>query len=162
MLIALLVYFQPESGGGNCLFGAIKASVGVHHAKAVDSPYYLTRYFHQQVVTWIIKHHQLVYRNKYLALMANYGLAEETSQFKGPLSFKDYLCHLLHHDFWGDEIILYAISCMWQLRIMVVNSDTLEEYQIHHSFHLKDADVGLVYNVGSHYSAAGVYHAYWS
>ena len=152
----LLVYFQPESGGGNCLFGAIKA---LNHAKAVDSPYYLTRYFHWQVVTWIIKHHQLVYRNKYLALMANYGLAEETPQFKGPLSFKDYLCHLLRHDFWGDEIVLYAISCIWWLRTMVVNSRTLEEYQICQSFHLKDADVGLVYNVGSHYSAAGAYHA---
>ena len=112
MLIIFLVYFWPESGGGNCFFGAIKASMGVHHAKATDSPYYVTRYFHWQVVTWIIKHCQLVYRNKYLALMANYGLAEETPQFKGPLSFKDYLCHLLHHDFWGDEIVLYAISCI--------------------------------------------------
>ena len=136
--------------------------MGVHHAKAADIPYYLTRYFHWQVVTWIIKHHLFVYRNKYLALMANYGLAEETPQFMGPLSFKDYLHHLLCHDFWGDEIVLYVISCMWQLRITVVNSHTLEEYQIHHSFPFKDADVGLVYNVGSHYSAAGVYCTYWS
>ena len=122
----------------------------VCHAKAVDSPYYLTRYFHQQMVAWIIKHHQLVYRNKYLTLMANYGLAEETLQFKGLLSFKDNLHHLLCHDFWGDEIVLYAISCMWWLRITVVNSHTLKEYQICHSFQLKNIDVGLVYNVGSH------------
>ena len=46
LLIMLFIYFQPESGGGNCLFGAIKASMGVHHAKVTDSPYYLTRYFH--------------------------------------------------------------------------------------------------------------------
>ena len=65
----------------------------------------------------MVKHCQLVYKNKYLALMTNYGLAEETLQFKGPLSFKDYLCHVLHCDFWGDEIILYAISCMWCLWI---------------------------------------------
>ena len=128
LLIALLVYFQPEIGGGNCLFRAIKASMGVHHGEAMDSPYYPTRYFHQQVVAWIIKHCQLVYRNKYLALMANYRLAEEKPQFKGALSFKDCLCHLLHCDFWGDEIVLYAISCMWWLRITVVNSHTLEEY----------------------------------
>ena len=88
LLIALSISFQPESGGGNCLFGAIKASLGVHHAKAKDSPYFPTRYFCQQVVTWMVKHHQLVYKNKYRALMANYGLAEETPQFKGPLSFK--------------------------------------------------------------------------
>ena len=120
------------------------------------------RYFYQQVVAWIVKHHQLAYRNKYLALMANYGLAEEIPQFKGPLSFKDYLYHVLHHDFWGDEIILYVISCMWHLQITVVNSRTLEEYHICHSFHLKDADIRLVFNMGSHYSAAGEYCTYWS
>ena len=103
----------------------------------------------------MVKHHQLIYKNKYLALMANYGLAEETPQFKGPLSFKEYLHHVLHCDFWGDDIVLYAISCMWCLWITVVNLCTLEEYRIHHSFCLKDADVGLVFNVGSHYSAAG-------
>ena len=63
---------------------------------------------------------------------------------------------------WGDEIILYAISCMWHLQITVVNSHTVEEYHICHSFHLKDVDVRLVFNVGSHYSAAGEYCVYWS
>ena len=82
----------------------------------------------------MVKHHQLIYKNKYLAQMANYGLAEETPQFKGLLSFKKYLHHVLGHDFWGDEIVLYAISCMWCLQITVVNLHTLEEYHIHHSF----------------------------
>ena len=102
----------------------------------------------------MVKNHQLVYKNKYLALMANYGLAEETPQFKGPLSFKEYLQHVCH-DFWGDEIVLYAISCMWCLQITVVNLLTLEEYCICHSFRLEDADIRLVFNAGSHYSAAG-------
>ena len=39
----------------------------------------------------MIKHHQLIMANKGVALMANYGLAEETDQYKGPLSFKQYL-----------------------------------------------------------------------
>ena len=113
------------------------------------------RYFRRQVVAWMIKHHQLVMANKGVALMANYGLEEENEQFKGPLSYKQYLWHVLQHCFWGDEIILYAISCMWNLRITVLNSRTLEEYQIQHSFSLADADVGIVYNCGNHYSAAG-------
>ena len=49
--------------------------------------------------------------------MANYGLEEENDQFKGPLSYKQYLWHVLQHRFWGDEIIPYAISCMWNLWI---------------------------------------------
>ena len=82
-------------------------------------------------MAWMIKHCQLVVANKGVALMANYGLEEEDDQFKGPLPYKQYLQHVLQHHFWGDEIILYAISCMWNLRITVLNSRTLEEYQIH-------------------------------
>ena len=101
-------------------------------------------------MAWMIKHRQLVVANKGAALMANYGLEEENDQFKGPLSYKQYLQHVLQHCFWGDEN-LYAISCMWNLWITVLNSRTLEEYQIWHSFSLVDADVGIVYNCGSHY-----------
>ena len=79
-------------------------------------------------MAWMIKHCQLVMANKVVALMANYGLEEENDQFKGPLSYKQYLQHVLQHRFWGDEIILYAISCMWNLQITVLNSRTLEEY----------------------------------
>ena len=106
-------------------------------------------------MAWMIKHHQLVMANKGVALMANYGLEEEHGQFKGPLSYKQYLRHILQHCFWGDEIILYAISCMWNLWITVLNSRTLEEYQIWHSFSLADADVGIIYNCVNHYSAGG-------
>ena len=60
--------------------------------------------------------------------MTNYGLEEENDQFKGPLSYKQYLQHVLQCHFWGDEIILYAISCMWNLQMTVLNSRTLEEY----------------------------------
>ena len=105
-------------------------------------------------MAWMIKHHQWVMANKGVALMANYGLEEEDGQFKGPLSYKQYLRHILQH-FWGDKIILYAISCMWNLWITVLNSRTLEKYQIWHSFSLADADVGIIYNCVNHYSAAG-------
>ena len=121
---------QTESAGGNCLFAAIKASMNVHHSNSKDVPYYPTKYFRRQVVPWMIKHCQLVMANKGVVLMANYGLEEEDDQFKGPLSYKQYLQHVLQCHFWRDEIIRYAISCMWNLRITVLNSRTLEEYQI--------------------------------
>ena len=129
--------------------------MNVCHSNSKDAPYYPTRYFRRQVVASMIKHCQLVMANKRVALMANYGLEEVNDQFKGPLSYKQYLQHVLQHHLWGDEIILYAISCMWNLQITVLNSRTLEEYQIQHSFSLADADVDTIYNCGSHYSAAG-------
>ena len=110
-------------------------------------------------MAWMIKHHQLVVANKGVTLMANYRLEEENDQFKGP----QYLQHVLQCCFWGDEIILYAISCMLNLWIMVLNSRTLEEYQIWHSFPLVDTDVGIIYNCGTHYSAVGeCWSHYWS
>ena len=123
-----VLLLQTDSAGGNCLFVAIKASVNIHHSNSKDAPYYPTRYFRRQVVTWMVKHHQLVVANKGGALMANYRLEEENNQFKGLLSFKQCLWHVLQCHFWGDEIILYAISCMWNLWITVLNSRTLEEY----------------------------------
>ena len=45
------------------------------------------------------------------------------SVIQGLPALSNLLCFFL-----GDEIVLYAISCMWQLRITVVNSRTLEEY----------------------------------
>ena len=82
---------QIESAGGNCLFVAIKVAMNVHHGNSKDAPYYLMRYFRRQVVAWMIKHCQLIMANKGVALVANYGLVEETDQYKGPLSFKQYL-----------------------------------------------------------------------
>ena len=49
-----------------------------------------------------------------------------------PLSFKQYLRCLLKRSFWGDEVVLYAVSCMWKLKITVLNTKTLQEYRIPH------------------------------
>ena len=96
-----VVLLQTDSAGGNCLFAAIKASMNVHHSNSKDAPYYPMRYFRRQVVAWMIKHHQLVVANKGVALMANYGLEEENNQFKRPLSYKQYIWHVLQCCFWG-------------------------------------------------------------
>ena len=122
-----VLLLQTDSAGGNCLFATIKASINVYHSNSNVPPYYPMRYFRRQVVAWMIKHHQLVMANKGVALMANYGLEEENDQFKGPLSYKQYLWHKLQSCFWGDEIILCANICMWNLWITVLNLRTLEE-----------------------------------
>ena len=114
-----VLLLQTDGAGGNCLFAAIKASMNVHHSNSKDAPYYPMRYFRRQVVAWMVKHCQLVVANKGVARMANYRLEEENDQFKGPLFFKQYLQHVLQCHIWGDEIILYAISCMWNLWIKV-------------------------------------------
>ena len=89
------------------------------------------------------------------ALRAVYGVPDPTASHGGPFSYKTYLSKLLEKTFWGDEVVLWSISMMWGLKIIVVNSRTLQEYQIHHDVAMQHVDVGLVYNASTHYSAAG-------
>ena len=47
------------------------------------------------------------------------------------------------------------MSCMWDLWITIFNSQTGQEYRVHHSVAMDQADVNLVLNGGTHYSAVG-------
>ena len=75
-----------------------------------------------------------------------YGVRVEEAQFPGPFSYKQYCRNVLDKKFWGDALILYAISCMWVLKITIVNSRTLQQYKVRHAAGLRDADIALVYN----------------
>ena len=83
------------------------------------------------------------------------GMADQGSGWTPPLSFKQYLHLLLLRDFWGDEVVLYAISCMWSLKITVLNMKTLQEYRIHHDRMLDSADLVITYNAVNHFNAIG-------
>ena len=80
-------------------------------------------------------HQQMIMKNKFVSLMAQYGIevegvADQGSGWAPPLSYRQYLRLLLWRDFWGDEVVLYAISCMWSIKITVLNMKTLQEYRI--------------------------------
>ena len=89
------------------------------------------------------------------AIRAAYGVVDPTVSHRGPFSYADYLKKLLERQFWGDEVVLWSISMMWNLKISVINSKTLQEFRIRHGYTLHHVDVALVYNSHTHYSAAG-------
>ena len=125
----------------------------MRHKDAHDDPFYPTQYFHRQVVVWLVQNCQRVWYNKNAALESNYGLDEETPTFRGPLTYKSYCRHLLDKKFWGDEVVLYVVSAMWNLlRVTVFNSKTDEEYWVRHNMVMGHADVNIVFNAGMHYS----------
>ena len=110
----------------------------------------------------MVNHWQLIYKNKYLALMSQYGVEveERADQDRGwtpPLSYKQYLHLLLQRDFWGDEVVLYAILCMWSLKITVLNTKTLQEYRVHHDRVMEATDVVIMYNAVNHFNTMGKY-----
>ena len=148
-------FYLQVDGNGNCLFTVIKKALGVWHKDAHGDPFYPTQYFCRQVIMWLVQNCQRVWYNKHAALEANYGLEEETSTFKGPLTYKSYCRHLLDKKFWGDEVVLYAMSAMWNLHITVFNSKTDKEYRVRHSVVMDHADVNTIFNTRTHYSATG-------
>ena len=156
-------YLQVE-GNGNCLFSAVKRSLGVWNRNHPDHPYYPTRYFHHQVVVWLVQNRQRVWFNEHIALESNYGFEETTPSYTGPLMYKSYCRALLKRDFWGDEVVLYTISCMWNLHITVFNSHTDQEYRVRHGAIMDKADVNLVLNGRMCYSTGGKlpFHLSWS
>ena len=153
--------FKVE-GNVNCLFLAIKKSLQVWHSGtggAMDVkhqlPYYPNRYFRRQVINWMIENCQKVHKYMGSALKALYGIPDPTASHGGPFSYKTYLTKLMDWSFWGDEVVLWSVSMIWGLKIMVVNSKTLQEYRVHHDVAMQHVDVGLVYNASTHYTAAG-------
>ena len=123
-----LVYLQVD-GTGNCLYAAIKNSLSVCTVTSRDTTYFPNHYFRRMVVHWMVNHWQLIYNNKFLALMSLYDIEEWVDPnriWNPPLSFKQYLCLLLWRDFWGDEVVLHAISCMWSMKITMLNTRTLQ------------------------------------
>ena len=107
----------------------------------------------------MVNHWQLIYRNKFPTLMALYGVEEEVPDpqrgWVPPLSFKEYLRQLLHHDFWGDEVVLYAVSCMWNMKVTALNMKMLQEYRIQHDCCLDEANAVITYNANNHFNAVG-------
>ena len=111
--------------------------------------------FTDRVVNWLIENRQKVMLTKKAYLQQTYGVEDSNATFSGPFSYKNYCCHVLDRRFWGNALILYAISCMWALKITIVNSKTLEEYRVRHNAPLRRADISVVFNASCHYMAAG-------
>ena len=104
--------------------------MAVCNAMNHDNTYFPNRYFQWMVVNYMVNHCQLIYTNKYNTLMSLYGVEEDTPDpgrgWVVPLSFKEYLQMLLQCDFWGNEVVLYAVLCMWSMKATVLNTKTLQ------------------------------------
>ena len=140
---------------GNCLYASVKKGLGVRVANNRNHPYYPTRYMRWQVADWLVSNRQRVMMHKGPYLRETYGLVDPTATFPQPFSYKQYCRQVLDKRFWGDAVILYAISCLWALKITVLNSQTLQEYRIRHGVAMRHVDISLVFNGSCHYTAAG-------
>ena len=58
---------------------------------------------------------------------------------------------------WADEIVLFTLSVMFQVRITLVTAYDLKQIKIRHNVELKKADLTFLYVGNKHYSPIGMY-----
>ena len=131
----------------------------VRTATTKDATYFPNQYFRHMVVNYMVNKRQLIYKNKFVTLMSLYSVKVEGGAgdrgWTPPLSYKQYLKLLLQCHFWGDEVVLYAVSCMWSMKITVLNTKTMQEYRIRHDCMMDKVDVVTTYNADNHFNVAG-------
>ena len=141
---------------------AEKVFLLVRTATSREATYFPNRYFRRMVVSFMVHHCQLVMKCKFWSLSSHYGVVVEqdleVQQSRGwapPLSYHQYLHLMLRRDFWGDKVVLFTMSCLWSVRITVLNSKTQQEYRIRHDRYMEEADIVIVYNGANHFTAVG-------
>lgn len=88
-------------------------------------------------------------------LCHTYGVPNLDAQFPSPYSYKEYCWLVLNCQFGGGVVTLYVVSCMWALKITVINSKALQQYRVQHHAPLKGVNTAIVFNVSCHFIAAG-------
>ena len=79
----------------------------------------------------------------------------EDYEAPGPFSLVTYLQAMLKGDFYADEITLIVISMMWQVRVTVLNGETLHQIKIRCGNKIEKVDLAVVHCSGNHYIPLG-------
>ena len=139
---------------GNCMFHVVKGCWKVRTGGDHASPYFPCRYLRRLVVAWMCHNRYMIWKLKRVSLESKYGV-EDGDVCAHPISFKDYLRKLLSKKMWGDDVVLYSLSCIYDLKITVLNAHTMDEYRYRHNQPLASADMVLILTGGNHYLYAG-------
>lgn len=139
-------------GNGNCLYAAVRRCIKVRRPGFDDYPFYPNRYLRRQVVAFIADHWEVMLEKLGPYLRKEYGVAGATvGGFNTPLTFRQYLRAQLEPRVWGDMAILFAISCMWDVRVTVLRV-TMDEWRFRHKHPLRYSDMAFLLTQ-QHFSA---------
>ena len=133
---------------GNCLFNAVRQCI------AVSLPYFKSRHLWQQMVQFAIEGQYFLIPTVMPQIQGLYG----NSDFFFPVTFKEYLQYMLEDGVWGDQVALYLIARMWNMKISILVAGgwqvTVEIYKVplHHQGGMVEADIVVAFNGHGHYS----------
>ena len=134
------------------MFHAFKGCLQVRHSGSKDVVYFPCRYLRRMIVAWMAYNRCYVIKHKLISLQSKYGI-EDGDLVPNPISYREYLkmMRMLKRTTWGEDVVLYSLASLFDLRITVVNSSALEEYRYRHNLPLHRA----VDNGWNHYLFAG-------
>ena len=119
-----------------------------------EAPFYPCRYLRRAVVAHMAHQRHRIMKHKGPALRSKYGVANNDLS-DTPMSYKQYLQFLLKSTTWGEDVVIYAISDLFKLKITSINTNRLDEYRCRHNQSLSVVDAVLIFNGSNHYSFAG-------
>ena len=136
------------------MFHTVKGCLKLRTRGDHKAVYFPCRYLRRLIVAWMCHNRCVVWNHKKISLMSKYGV-EDGDVVPNPISFKEYLRKLLKRGFWGEDMVLYALSCIYDIRITVLNVHTLDEYRYRHSKPIAEADMVLIFTGSNYYLYAG-------
>ena len=158
----------PVQNKRSCLYAVVK--------RGIDTPAdYTNAHLRRQLVLMLLQYPDFFYSLLKNSIMGIHGhsrmypaelvqrrlVGSITSQeaadqrLPGTFRFHSNLQHMATPNIWGVEITLTLISMMWQVRITVVNSESLPQEKIHPNRSLDSTDLVVVFCGGAHYTGAG-------
>jgi hypothetical protein len=120
---------------------------------------YTAEHLRRQVVMFCAENPDLILASQIEQIRGLYseGGREGEQAHPGPFSYRDYLTWMSQRNTWGDQVVLAAVSMMWDVTISIVDASLDIHLPIRHQRPLQNADIVLVYNGISHYNAASKY-----
>ena len=148
------IYILQVRARGSCLFESVR--------RQISCPYEFTNsHLRRQCVYFLCKAGDYFVTAAENFLRVTYGDGDGSPEKPGPFSYTDYLKYMLKPKSWGDELILSAISIMWQCSISVIFTDSLGELRLRHTkVDLSSVDIVLCYSGGRHYCATSKYQLF--
>ena len=136
------------------MFHAVRGCLRLRKSADKEAPFYPCRYLRRAVVAHMAHQRHRVMKHKEPALRSKYGVANNDLS-DTPISYKQYLQFLLKSTTWGEDVVIYAISDPFKIKITSTNASRLDEYRCRHNQPLSVVDAILIFNGSNHYSFAG-------
>ena len=134
------------------MFHAVKGAIRVRKSSDTEAPYFPCRYLRRQMVVFMAHNRTKMWKHKEASLRGLYGVEAEGEEI---LSYRQYLIKMLNKSTWGEDVCLHALSCLFRLKITVINANRLDEARYRHDLPLGAVDMVLIFNGNNHYSFAG-------